>query len=134
MLSAAIALVLSLTVLPVASRIGDLGDQIDTERLALGRFEAMAALKDKVADMQRAGRAAGESGAYLKGQTDALRFASLQGFLSELAGANSVRLASTRALPPLSTSTSAAMPPRDTNSVPPLVTTAAFLTAPAATV
>jgi general secretion pathway protein M len=100
LLLAALALVASLTILPVAARIGDLREQIENERLALGRFEAVASLEEKVAEMQRAGRAASESGAYLKGQTDALRFAGLQAFLSELAGANSVRLGSTRALPP----------------------------------
>ena len=103
LLLAALAVVASVTILPVAARIGELREQIEGERIALGRFAALAVLQDKVAEMQRAGRAAGESGAYLKGESDSLRAASLQTFLSELAGANSVRLSSTRALPPRDT-------------------------------
>jgi general secretion pathway protein M len=103
LLLAALAAVVSVTILPVAARIGELREQIEGERIALGRFAALAVLQDKVAEMQRAGRAASESGAYLKGESDSLRAASLQTFLSELAGANGVRLSSTRALPPRDT-------------------------------
>jgi general secretion pathway protein M len=99
LLLAAIVLVASLTILPVSARIGELREQIENQRLLLGRFAAMAALQDKLAVMQNAGRAASESEAYLKGETDAIRAASLQTFLSELAGANGVRLSSTRQLP-----------------------------------
>jgi general secretion pathway protein M len=99
LLLAAVVLIASLTVLPVASRIGELREQIEGERLLLGRFAAMAALQDKLAEMQGAGRAASESEAYLKGESDAIRAASLQTILSELAGANGVRLSSTRQLP-----------------------------------
>jgi general secretion pathway protein M len=100
LLLAVIVLFASLTIVPVATRIGELSDQIEGERLLLGRFVAMAALQDKLADMQNAGRAASESGAYLKGESDAIRAASLQTFMSDLAGANGVRLNSTRPLPP----------------------------------
>ena len=100
LLVAAVVLIASLTVLPVAARIGELSEQIENERLLLGRFVAMAALQDKLSEMQNAGRAASESGAYLKGESDAIRAASLQTFLSDLAGANGVRLNSTRPLPP----------------------------------
>jgi general secretion pathway protein M len=100
LLLAALALIASLTILPVASRIGELDEQIEGERRLLGRFAAMAALQDKLAEMQNAGRAASESGAYLRGESDAIRAASLQTFLAELAGANGVRLSSTRPLPP----------------------------------
>jgi hypothetical protein len=50
-----IVLFASLTIVPVATRIGELSDQIEGERLLLGRFVAMAALQDKLADMQNAG-------------------------------------------------------------------------------
>jgi general secretion pathway protein M len=100
LLAAAAALVASLTILPVAARIGEINEQIEGERLLLGRFVAMAALQDKLAEMQNAGRAASESGAYLKGESDAIRAAGLQTFMSDLAGANGVRLNSTRPLPP----------------------------------
>jgi general secretion pathway protein M len=100
LLLAVIALVASVTVLPLAACVGGISDQIDNERIALGRFGAMAALQEKVAEMQRAGRAASESPAYLKGESDSLRAASLQSFMSDLASANGVRLGSTRAMPP----------------------------------
>ena len=99
LLFGAVVLIASLTILPVTSRISDLREQIEGERLLLGRFAAMAALQDRLAEMQSAGRAASESDAYLKGESDAIRAASLQTFLSELAGANGVRLNSTRQLP-----------------------------------
>ncbi|HEU0290102.1 MAG TPA: type II secretion system protein GspM [Burkholderiales bacterium] len=95
-----LGLVASLTIVPVAARIGELSEQIEGERLLLGRFQAMAALQDRLAEMQSASRAASESGAYLKGESDAIRAASLQTFMSDLAGANGVRLNSTRPLPP----------------------------------
>jgi general secretion pathway protein M len=100
LLLAVLALIASVTILPVAARIGELSDQIESERSLLGRFVAMAALQDKLSEMQNAGRAASESGAYLKGESDAIRAAGLQTFMSDLAGANGVRLNSTRPLPP----------------------------------
>ena len=100
LLLAVVVLIASLTILPVAARIGELSELIEGERRLLGRFVAMAALQDKLSEMQNAGRAASESGAYLKGESDAIRAASLQSFMSDLAGANGVRLNSTRPLPP----------------------------------
>lgn len=92
--------VASLTVIPLAASIASTREQIDSERAMLGRFTQLADMQDRIGDMQRAGREAGESGAYLKGTSDALRFAGLQSFLAELANANGVRFSSTRALPP----------------------------------
>jgi general secretion pathway protein M len=100
LLLAVVVLIASLTILPVAARIGELSELIEGERRLLGRFVAMAALQEKLGEMQNAGRAASESGAYLKGESDAIRAASLQSFMSDLAGANGVRLNSTRPLPP----------------------------------
>jgi general secretion pathway protein M len=94
----AVALVVLTTFVPYSTRAAQLREQIDAERTLLGRFGVIAAQQGQVADYDRIGRAAIESGAYLKGETEALKAAGLQTVLSELAAANKVRLYSTRAL------------------------------------
>lgn len=94
----AVVLVVLIAVVPFAGRVAELREQIETERERFGRFGAIAAQEGRVADYDRTGRAALESGAYLKGETEALKAAGLHTALSELAGANRVRLYSTRAL------------------------------------
>ncbi|MBO0766165.1 MAG: hypothetical protein J2P50_16465, partial [Hyphomicrobiaceae bacterium] len=54
----------------------------------------------ETAERERVGRAALESGAYLKGESEALTAAGLQTMLAQLAATNQVRLTSTRALSP----------------------------------
>jgi Type II secretion system (T2SS), protein M subtype b len=96
----AVALAVLTTFVPFTTRAAQLREQIDAERTLLGRFGAIAAQQGQVADYDRIGGAAVESGAYLKGETEALKAAGLQTVLSELAAANKVRLYSTRALGP----------------------------------
>jgi len=98
LLVAALGLLALMTVVPVSARIAGLREQIDTERILLGRFAAVAARQSQTAEYDRIGRAAVESGAYLRGESDALSAAALQTLLSELAAANGVRPSSTRAL------------------------------------
>jgi hypothetical protein len=88
------------TVLPLTARVAELGGEIEAERIVLGRLAAVAARADETAEHERIGRAALESGAYLKGDSEALMAAGLQTTLAQLATANRVRFASTRALPP----------------------------------
>jgi hypothetical protein len=87
-------------VMPLTSRIAELREQVEAERVVLGRFAAVAARTDEMAEYERIGRAALESGAYLKGESEALVAAGLQTTLAQLAAAGRVRFASTRALPP----------------------------------
>ena len=89
-----------LTVVPLAARVAGLQGEIETERALLGRFAAVAARRDKTAELERVGRSALDSGAWLKGESEALTAAGLQGLLARLAAANRVRFHSTRALPP----------------------------------
>lgn len=98
LLVVAIGLTALATVVPFAARISALREQIDTERVLLGRFAAVAAQQSQATEYDRVGRSAVESGAYLKGESEPLRAAGLQTALSELAAANGVRLYSTRAL------------------------------------
>jgi general secretion pathway protein M len=98
LLAAAISLVALLTVVPFAGWIGGLREQIEAERVLLGRFAAIAAQENQAAEYDRLGRAAVESGAYLKGESEALKVAGLQTMLAEFAAANRVRFHSTRAL------------------------------------
>jgi hypothetical protein len=95
-----VAGVASTTVLPLTARVAELGGEIETERVVLGRLAAVAARLSETAEHERIGRAALESGAYLKGDSEALMAAGLQTTLAQLATANRVRFASTRALPP----------------------------------
>ena len=86
------------TVMPLTARIAELSEEIEAERVVLGRFAAVAARAGETAEYARIGRAALESGAYLKGESEALTAAGLQGLLAQLAAANRVRFHSTRAL------------------------------------
>jgi Type II secretion system (T2SS), protein M subtype b len=96
----ALAFAAVLTVAPLTARVAELHGEIDTERVLLGRFAAVAARQAETAELERVGRSALESGAYLKGESEALTAAGLQGLLAQLAAANRVRFHSTRALPP----------------------------------
>lgn len=87
------------TVVPLTARVAGLREQLETERVLLGRFAAIAARQGEAAEYDRVGRSALESGAYLKGESEALMAAGLQTKLAQLAAANRVRLHSTRALP-----------------------------------
>lgn len=88
------------TVVPLAARVAELRDQIEMERTLLGRLTVVAARKTKMSEYEQVGRAAIESGAYLKGDSEALMAAGLQTSLAQLAAATRVRFNSTRALPP----------------------------------
>jgi general secretion pathway protein M len=94
-----VGVVALVTVVPFAARMSELGEQIEAERVLLGRFAAIAAQQGKLADFDRLGRSAIENSAYLKGESDALKAAALQTILAELAAANRVRFSSTRVLP-----------------------------------
>jgi len=88
------------TVVPLTARVAELRAEIEAERVVLGRFAAVAARAGETAEHERIGHAALESGAYLKGESEALLAAGLQTTLAQLAAASRVRFASTRALPP----------------------------------
>jgi hypothetical protein len=94
----ALALAAIVAVVPLRARFAELRGQIETERVLLGRFAAIAA-RDTAA-YERAGRSALQSGAYLKGESEPLVAAGLQTILAQLAAADRVRFHSTRALPP----------------------------------
>ena len=96
----ALAILASLTVVPLTARVAGLSGEIETERALLGRFAAVAARQGETEELERLGRSARESGAWLQGESEALTAAGLQGLLARLAAANRVRFHSTRALPP----------------------------------
>lgn len=94
-----LSVVASLTIVPLVAHVASLNEQIDAERIALGRFAQTAAREHEAADYERAGRATLSSGAYLKGDTEALTAAALQGLLAQVAAASGLRFHSTRILP-----------------------------------
>lgn len=97
LMSAAVLFVL-IAVVPYFNRLSQLQEQIEAERILLGRFRAVAAQRREIGGYDQAARAAAESAAYLKGETEALKAAGLQSTLSELANIARVRFYSTRAL------------------------------------
>jgi hypothetical protein len=99
LLAIVLAFVALATVVPLTARVASLRDQIETERVLLGKFMAVAAQEGDAAELDRASRSALESGAYLKGESEALTAAGLQTMLAQLAAADRVRFQSTRALP-----------------------------------
>jgi hypothetical protein len=94
-----LAVLAMMTVVPLAARMAELRDEIERERTVLGRFAAVAARSSETAEYERAAVSALQSGAYLKGESEALMAAGLQTTLAQLASANGVRFHSTRALP-----------------------------------
>src|SRR5262245_43291608 len=70
---------------PISAHFGRMREEIDSERTTLGRFAAVAALQDRLAETQRAGRAAGASAVYLKGEGDQIKSANLQTLLANIA-------------------------------------------------
>lgn len=99
LLAVALALVYVLALDPVLSRAALLDEEIEAERVALGRFTAVASQKSGAGEVERLGRLASASPAYIKGDTEALKTSTLQALLSELAAAQGVRVRSTRNLP-----------------------------------
>ena len=97
LLVAAAVFVLAVVV-PYTSRLNQMQEQLEATRVLLARFAAVADQKGEIDGYVQAGRAALESAAYLKGETEALKAAGLQTTLSEIANAARVRLYSTRAL------------------------------------
>jgi general secretion pathway protein M len=98
LLMLAAAVLVLVAVVPYFGRLGHLEEQIESERVLLGRFSAIAAQQSEIGGYDQAGQAAADSAAYLKGETEALKAAGLQSALSELANGARVRLYSTRAL------------------------------------
>lgn len=99
LLAVALGLVALVMVVPFTARVAGLREQVEAQRVLLGRFVEVAAQESQAAEYDRIGRSALDSGAYLKGESEALIAAGLQTVLAELAAANRVRFHSTRALP-----------------------------------
>lgn len=95
----ALGLVALVTIVPIAAHVAALQEKIEAQRAMLGRFTQVAAKEGEATEQDRISRAALSSGAYLKGESEALTAAGLQTVLAEMAAANRVRFHSTRALP-----------------------------------
>lgn len=99
LLLVALGLAARIFVMPLVDHFAGLRAEIATQREHLARFEAYAANKDAAEALAARTRAAMSSGLFLPGATDALRAASLQALITEIAEKRGVRLASARALP-----------------------------------
>jgi hypothetical protein len=99
LLALALGLLALVTVLPLAAHVATLHEQIESERALLGRFMQIAGKESEAMEYERIGRAAQSSGAYLKGESEALTAAGLQTILAEIAATHQLRFRSTRALP-----------------------------------
>ena len=94
-----IAAAAALTVVPVWSRVTELQDNIETERMTLGRLQAITSGETKTSDIERLTKAAREQGIFLAGESESIRFANLQSQLNEIVSAYGVKPRSTRNLP-----------------------------------
>lgn len=83
---------------PFAAHLSNMDAEIETEKTTLARFRAIAALRVDAGEMERQGRLAAQSEAYLKGDTEALKTSALQARLTELASSKGVRVRSARNL------------------------------------
>jgi hypothetical protein len=99
LLVAAVGAAFALLVLPLIGHFGGVRAEIGRQRETLGRFEAFAANREAAEAQAERARAAMNGGLFLPGETDALRTASLQALVTEIAEKNGARLSSTRALP-----------------------------------
>jgi len=99
LLALALGLVSLVTIVPLAAHVAAIQEQIEAQRTLLGRFEQFATREGEATEHDRIGRDALASGAYLKGESEALTAAGLQTVLAEIGAANRVRFHSTRTLP-----------------------------------
>ncbi len=95
LLAAVVAGVTFGIVVPMFERFRDLDDKIASQRALLGRF--MTASTANAEPQDGLSQTAIEQ-TYLAGETDALRLASLQATLNDVAAAQKIRFASTRAM------------------------------------
>jgi hypothetical protein len=93
-----IAAVAMLAVVPVVSHIRDQQHEITEQRQLLGRLDAFNATRQSAEAEASRSEAAIKSGVFLEGGTDALRTASLQALITEMAGKHGLRLSSSRTL------------------------------------
>jgi hypothetical protein len=96
LLAAALGAIAFCIVIPISERFRDLDERISEQRNLLGRYRSIA-VSAKAGDQEQAAdiQATAEA-AFLPGETDALRLASLQATLNDAAAAQKIRLSSAR--------------------------------------
>jgi general secretion pathway protein M len=85
---------------PVMAHFVAAGEAIQQERTVLGRLKEISSQRDTAQDLDRRNKELAASGLLIEGETEAIRAAALQALVAEAASARSVRVRSTRALPP----------------------------------
>lgn len=87
-----------LVLAPLATHVGNLREQIDTQRVVLGRLHAYSAKRDEIERIARESTAGSDDQMFLEGKTDALKVAALQSTLAGFLARSGGQLRSTRSL------------------------------------
>ncbi len=99
LLALAITAVCLLTIVPVHTKVTDLQDRIEQERLTLGRLSAIGRDETAAREFDSATTTAHGKGLFLDGESESIRMANLQSLLAEIISANGVKPRSIRNLP-----------------------------------
>lgn len=103
LLLGALALIWFAVAAPVLNTILALDSEIADKRAALGALRATASLERRVQTLSQRASALDQHTMTLPGESAAVQSAALQGTLADIASARSLRLKSTRMLPPRDT-------------------------------
>ncbi len=98
LLAALVFALVGFVITPLWQHLEEVQDRIYTERQVLGRLSTTIA---REAELGRGRDPAADSGAFLKGESEAIQLAELQALLKEIVAAQGLRLLSLRTLPPV---------------------------------
>ena len=99
LLAAAVGAVAILGFGPLWSRVSDLKERIDQERLMAARLTQLAQNDGAKRALEQQTKAAKAANLFIEGESESIRLASLQSGLSAIAAANGTKLRSARNLP-----------------------------------
>jgi general secretion pathway protein M len=99
LLGLSIAAVYFFTVVPVRTKVADLADRIEQERLTLGRLSAIGNDETAARELDNATTTARAKGLFLEGESESIRMANLQSLLADIVAANGIKPRSIRNLP-----------------------------------
>ncbi len=95
----ALAGLAAVTIWPLMSRLADVQERIEQERLVLGRLLAATGDTGNVLQLEQQAKAARASGLFIEGESESIRLASLQSQLLDIIGSHKVKPRTTRNLP-----------------------------------
>lgn len=88
-----------LVINPLWTHVAGLKDQIDQERMIVGRLSQLTGDETAKRTMEAQTKAARSSGLFIEGESESIRLSTLQSNVSAIAAANGIKLRSARNLP-----------------------------------